>query len=118
MINANEIRNQQEKEFKETFDFAAFDKYLENYFVNEKKNNLYIGLCSRHQLTKWYPEFLSKCDDLGFNPNGHHYIWRSKIQISHEVQPYVEKYLHENGFSTFCKGACGYDKYDVLVVCL
>ena len=118
MINANEIRNQQEQEFKKTFDFAAFDKYLEDYFVRDKKNHLYIGLESRSYLTKWHPEHLSKCNDLAFNPKGEHYIWKSKIQISQEVKPYVEKYLRENGFSTTCKGACGYDTYDVMVVSL
>ena len=118
MINANEIRNQQEKEFKDTFDFAAFDKYLKDYFVRDKKNNLYIGLESRFKLTNWYSEYLSKCNDLCFNPKGSHYIWCSKIQISHEVKPYVEKYLYENGFRTTCKGACGYDDYDVMVVSL
>lgn len=116
MIKADEIRNQQEQEFKNTFDFASFDKYIEDYFVRDKKNHLYIGLCSRYQLTHWYAEFLSECNDLGFDPKGEHYIWHSKIQISHEVQPYVEKYLHENGFHTTYKGACGYDNYDVMVV--
>ena len=117
MIKANEIRKRQEQEFKETFDFAAFDKYLEDYFVRDRKNHLYIGLESRTQL-KWHREYLSKCNDLAFNPNGEHYIWKSKIQISQEVKPYVEKYLRENGFSTNCKGACGYDTYDVMVVSL
>lgn len=116
MITAEEIRNRKEKEFKETFDFNSFDKYIEDYFAKDGKNNLYIGLCSKNQLVNWYPQYLSNCEDLGFNPDGSHYIWKSKIQISHEVTPFVEKYLHEHGFKTTKKGACGYDYFDVMVV--
>lgn len=118
MITATEIRNQREKEFKETFDFEAFDKYLEDYFIRDGKNHLYIGLEYREYIVRWNSQYLSKCNDLSFDPKGRHYLWSSKIQISHEVSPFVEKYLYKNGFHTTQKGACGYDKFDVMVVSL
>lgn len=116
MITAAEITKKREQEFKATFNFPVFDEYIENYFVRDEMNNLYIGLESRDYL-KLHPEYLA-CDDLSLNPNGRHYIWGSSIQISHEVTPFVEKYLHEHGFKTVKKGACGYDYYDVMVVSL
>ena len=110
MINANEIRNKKEKSFKETFDFKGFDSYLSNYF--KTRNYLHIGL--EYSISEQHRS--NGCKDLGFNDKAQNYVWRTKIQITHDVEPFVRKYLEDNGFSITEKGACGYDYMDVMVV--
>ena len=53
---------------------------------------------------------------LSFIKGHTNYIWTTDIQVNRRYVPCVEKYLHDHGFSTIKKGACGYEEKDVLVV--
>ena len=53
---------------------------------------------------------------LSFIKGHANHIWTTDIQVNRRYVPCVEKYLHDHGFSTTKKGACGYEEKDVLVV--
>lgn len=110
MIDANAIRNNIEAEFKANFDFTAFDNYINDFFVTKRRNYLQIGLDDDYR-------FKTKSNPILMFEKGHtNYIWTTNIQINRRFAPYVEKYLNNNGFTTYEKGACGYDEKDIIVV--
>lgn len=110
MIDANAIRNGIESEFNEEFDFEAFDNYINDFFVTKRRNHLEIGLDDDYRFKNTPNRILSF---IGGHTN---YIWTTNIQVNRRFVSCVEKYLHDHGFSTTKKGACGYEEKDVLVV--
>lgn len=110
MIDANAIRNSIESEFNEEFDFEAFDNYINDFFVTKRMNHLEIGLDDDYRFKNTPNRILSF---IGGHTN---YIWTTNIQVNRRFISCVEKYLHDHGFSTTKKGACGYEEKDVLVV--
>lgn len=106
MLNANEIRNSIEQEFQKNFDFEKFDNYLNDYFITQKKNHLYIGLeYDRH--------FKNGIPNIGY---GKEYIWDTKIQVPVRYYTQVKDYLIRAGFKISVQGAPGYNDYDVIIV--
>lgn len=116
MISADTIRERNSDEFQNTFDFEAFDKFVEDYFVNKKRNHLYIGLDYDSSVRSLAIKQGRSCKTLAFEKGHKHYIWKADIQIAYSIVPNIEKYLNEHGFKTNQKGACGYDNYDIMVV--
>lgn len=110
MIDANAIRNGIELEFNGYFDFEAFDNYINDFFVTKRSNHLKIGLDDDYRFKNTPNRILS------FIKEHTNYIWTTNIQVNRRFVPCVEKYLHDHGFSTTKKGACGYEEKDVLVV--
>lgn len=110
MIDANAIRNGIESEFNEEFDFEAFDNYINDFFVTKRRNHLEIGMDDDYRFKNTPNRILSF---IGGHTN---YIWTTNIQVNRRFVSCVEKYLHDHGFSTTKKGACGYEEKDVLVV--
>lgn len=110
MIDANAIRNGIELEFNGEFDFEAFDNYINDFFVTKRSNHLKIGLDDDYRFKNTPNRILS------FIKGHTNYIWTTNIQVNRRYVPCVEKYLHDHGFSTTKKGACGYEEKDVLVV--
>lgn len=110
MIDANAIRNNIESEFNDEFDFEAFDNYINDFFVTKRSNHLEIGLDDDYRFKNTLNRILS------FIKGHTNYIWTTNIQVNRRFVPCVEKYLHDHGFSTTKKGACGYEEKDVLVV--
>lgn len=110
MIDANAIRKGIELEFNDEFDFEAFDNYIYDIFVTKRMNHLEIGLDDDYRFKNTPNRILSF---IGGHTN---YIWTTNIQVNRRFVSCVEKYLHDHGFSTTKKGACGYEEKDVLVV--
>ena len=110
MIDANAIRNRIESGFNEEFDFEAFDNYINDFFVTKRSNHLGIGLDDDYRFKNTPNRILS------FIKGHTNYIWTTNIQVNRRFVSCVEKYLHDHGFSTTKKGACGYEEKDVLVV--
>lgn len=110
MIDANAIRKGIELEFNDEFDFEAFDNYINDFFVTKRMNHLEIGLDDDYRFKNKPNRILSF---IGGHTN---YIWTTNIQVNRRFISCVEKYLHDHGFSTTKKGACGYEEKDVLVV--
>ena len=110
MIDANAIRKGIELEFNDEFDFEAFDNYIYDFFVTKRMNHLEIGLDDDYRFKNTPNRVLS------FIKGHANHIWTTDIQINRRYVPCVEKYLHDHGFSTAKKGACGYEVKDVLVV--
>lgn len=108
MLNANEIRDSITKEFQEKFDFEKFDNYLNDYFINQKKNHLQIGL-------EYDGHFKNGIPNIGY---GHEYIWDTKIQVPTRYYSQVRKYLEDSGFKTSPSGAPGYKDWDIITVSL
>lgn len=110
MIDANAIRSAIERDFNANFDFTAFDNYINNFFVTQRRNNLLIGL---------EPDVHFKGDGLvsfiPYNLNGY---WRTNCQIPYRILQYVKRYLEDNGFKAILKGVAGFDERDVIVVSL
>ena len=108
MLNANEIRDSIDKEFQENFDFEKFDSYLNNYFINQKKDHLQIGL-------EYDGHFKNGIPNIGY---GKEYIWDTKIQVPVRYYSQVRKYLEDSGFKTRPSGAPGYNEWDIITVSL
>lgn len=115
MINANELRKNNEELFNKTFDFESFDAYINNFFKDSKNNYLYIGIDCDWQTEKWANENDKECKTLSFRKGQSNYIWSSNIQVAESVDRFVVNYLTKNGFNVSQKGACGYDHYDIIV---
>ena len=116
MINANDLRKNNENLFSETFDFESFDAYINDYFKDSKNNYLYIGIDCDWQTKKWANENGRKCETLSFRKGQTNYIWSSNIQVAKSVDSFVVNYLRKCGFDISQKGACGYDHYNIIVV--
>lgn len=118
MISANAIKDARREEWQKTFDFNAFDKFINDYFVNKRGTSLEIGLVYDYETKKWADEHGKDCKTLSFNKCYWCYAWSTNIQISHTIESFVMRYLVENGFSISRQGSCSGNDYDVMVVSL
>ena len=118
MINAKDIKNGRKDEWKRTFDFTSFDKYIEDEFKKPSTTSVEIG-CKRDWIVEsWANKNGRDCKTLAFEKGRECYIWKTDIQVAYSIEDFVAAYLRECGFKVTCKGACGYEEYDVIVVTL
>lgn len=111
MINAKTLREVQQREFNERFDFASFDEFINKRFGDGKTLSVNIGLEPDNYFKTHY-----KTDGLvafGYAKCGY---WETGCQIAYRALPYLEKYLKDNGFNIGLKGLAGFDTYDILIV--
>lgn len=114
------IKEKIEQQFVADFDLDILFKFVEDNLtkcgavniglVNDWKND---SLKSKPFQTEGYS---SSKKWPTFARDNNHYHWTADCQIPHQLVPYVKKQLTEQGLNTKCKGACGYDTYDILVV--
>ena len=114
------IKEKIEQQLIADFDLDIFLKFVEDQL--RKHSHAEIGL----EFDKWNKSLKS----APFQTEGYftskkwptferarkNYYWNSDCQIPHQLVPYVKKQLAEQGLKTTCRGACGYDTYDILVV--
>lgn len=110
MVDAKALRENQEKNFNEKFDFVRFDEFINKTFSDSRNLSVNVGL---------EMDFNFKGDGLvSFVKGKKNGYWQSNCQIPQEAVPHVKKYLEANGFKTNMKGVAGFDKFDVLIVSL
>lgn len=114
------IKEKIEQQFVADFDLDILLKFVEDNLtkwgdvniglVNDRENNSLKSKSFQtegYSTSKKWPTFVR---------DNKHYCWTADCQIPHQLVPYVKKQLTEQGLNTKCKGACGYDTYDILVV--
>ena len=118
---AEQIRNERTEEFIKEFDMDALDAFV----VDEIKLRGYahIGLCYEHVFESGYLKKKkqvrnTECKWLAFADWYECYIWRTSCQIPHKFSDAVEIHLRNEGFNITYRGACGYDKWNIMVVTL
>ena len=112
MINANAIRANIENEFRLLFDFAKFDEFINDAFLNKKATYVNIGL----EYDIYFKNYLSSTGLVTFIKGRDNGYWHSSCQIPQRIVPCVEEYLHNAGFKTTKKGLAGFDDYDIMEV--
>lgn len=117
------IKERIEQEFIENFNLNILLKFVEDRLY--KYGDIEIGLvndgCNKSlKESRFQTEGYVNCNKKWptFQRGYETGYWTSDCQIPHQLVPYVKKQLAEQGLNTNCKGVCGYDTYDVLVVTL
>lgn len=118
MISAKDIRNGRKDEWQRTFDFPSFDKYIEDEFKKPSTTSVEIGCKTDWIVKSWADKNGRDCKTLAFEKGRECYIWKTDIQVAYSIEDFVAAYLRECGFKVTCKGACGYEEYDLIVVTL
>lgn len=118
---ADKIRKERAEAFIKVFDTDALDAFV----VDEIKLRGYahIGLCHDSVFESGYlkqkrQKRETDCKWLAFADWYECYIWRTDCQIPYKFESAVAKHLMEEGFHITYRGACGYDKWDIMVVTL
>ena len=116
---AEKIRNQRLVEFESEFDLNALMCFVEKQL--SRFGYVEIGICHERlfeddYLKRCYNQvMMSDCKWLSFADGYECYVWRTQCQIPQKFVQIVKSKLSEQGLSVFCKGAGGYDEYDVIV---
>jgi hypothetical protein len=118
MINAKDIKNGRKDEWKRTFDFTSFDKFIEDEFKKPSTTSVEIGCKTDWIIKSWADKNGRDCKTLSFKKGMECYIWKTDIQVAYSIEEFVAAYLIECGFKVTCKGACGYEEYNLIVVSL
>ena len=116
------IKEKIEQQFIADFDLDILLKFVEDKLT--KRGEVNIGLVydrenSRLKNNPFQTEGYSTSKKWPtFARTNNHFYWTADCQIPHQLVPYVKKKLIEQGLNTKCKGCCGCDAYDVMVVTL
>lgn len=116
------IKEKIEQRFIADFDLDILLKFVEDKLTKQGEVNIGLvndGTNSSLKLKSLKTEEYSTSKKWPtFARNNNHFYWTADCQIPHQLVPFVKKKLAEQGLNTRCKGMCGYDTYDVLVVTL
>lgn len=120
---AEQIKQERQSRFKEEFDLETLDKYVVEQI--KRCGNVHIGLLYDSAFESGYIKQKSQKNDwssdskwLAFADWYECYVWRTNCQIPHQFEDLVEAHLRSQGFNVTYRGACGYDKWDIMVVTL
>lgn len=114
---AERIKNDRLADFEANFDKGTFLGYVEEQI--RKFGHIEIGIVYDSwilDIKKDYKQVKqTDCDWLSFGKDYKCYIWRTDCQIPQKFVSFVMDELAKQGLQTYCKGACGYDEYDLIV---
>ena len=107
-------------QFVAELDLHILMRFVEDRITKYGEVNIGLEFDRRNEALKSKPfqteGYLSKKKWPTFAKNNDQFYWTSDCQIPHQLVPYVKERLKEQGLKTNCRGCCGYDTYDVLVV--
>lgn len=115
---AERINNNRKSEFDKEFDKGAFLEFVEEQI--SKFGYVEIGI----EQDRWFECGTMKnevqvkktdCKWLSFARWYKCYIWNTDCQIPQKFVNCVKSLLQQQGLKTNCKGACGYEEYDIIV---
>jgi hypothetical protein len=116
------IKEKIEQQFVADFDLDILLKFVEDKLTKSGEVNIGLVYDRENTSLKLKSSFTEGYSTSKKWPTfaraNNHFYWTADCQIPHQLVPYVKKKLAEQGLNTKCRGMCGYDTYDVMVVTL